>query len=100
MLITGYNKKRENVITSIEKFLTDCKNKGIITSGILDESGGMGSYETFYINFSINNEDYTIRFSDHSGSYSNPDFSLWNSDYKTLTELKKAILKCFQSCIK
>lgn len=99
MLITGYNQKRDNIISSIEKFLSDCEEKGIITSGSLEKSGGAGSYETFYITFEIpgNESDaWVIRFSGHDGSYSNPDFCLWNDDFKTVTELKKSILNCFE----
>lgn len=108
MLITGYNKKRDQVINSVEKYLSKLESRGIIYGYSLDESGGMGSYETFYINFSLpvddpefeakyhckNTKSFEIRFSGHSGSYSNPDFALWNDDFKTVTELKKAILAC------
>jgi|LSQX01.3.fsa_nt_gb hypothetical protein len=103
MLLTGYNQRRDQIISSVEKFLTDCEKKGIITSGSLEESGGMGSYETFYITFEIpcNEQDaWTIRFSGHGGRYSNPDFSLWNDDFRTVTELKKAILNCFEEAKK
>ena len=99
MLITGYNQKRDSVISEVEKFLSDCENKDIISSGTLEESGGAGSFETFYITFEIpgNESDaWTIRFSGHSGSYSNPDFNLWNDDFNTVTELKKAILACIE----
>ena len=108
MLITGYNQKRDNVIKSVEKYLAKLEKQDVISDYSLEESGGMGSYETFYITFELpihdlefeakyhipNTESYTIRFSGHDGSYSNPDFALWNDDYKTVTELKKAVYDC------
>ena len=104
MLITGYDENRDSVISSIEKFLTECEKNGTISSGTLEESGGMGSYETLYITFTVyentdKEESYTIRFSGHSGSYSNPDFSIWNDDIKTIDELKVAITNCFKEAL-
>jgi hypothetical protein len=99
LLITGYNKKRDNIIASIENYLEKCEKDGIVSRASLEESGGMGSYETLYITFEIpgNEQDaYVIRFSGHDANYSNPDFALWNDEFKTVTELKKAIRECFE----
>lgn len=95
MLLTGYNKKRDTVIESIEKMLS----KMDLYDYRVQESGGMGSYETFYIDFqkTEDSEQYYIRFSGHNaGSGNGCNFSLWNDDFNTLTELKKAVIKIIE----
>ena len=50
----------------------------------------MGSYATFYIDFSINEtEGITIRYSGHENSTA--DYYLWNDDFSSMKEIKNAI---------
>ncbi len=94
MLIKTYN-QRDKVIAQLEKRFSN------IPEFYIEESRGMGSYETFYINFATSDdidtaEYFEIRFSGHSHrseNHSTPNYYLWNDDYKTVTELYKAIEK-------
>ena len=89
MLVTGYNQKRDNVIKSVEKYLAKLEKQDVISDYIIEEFGGMGSYETFYITFEL------PETSEDGYSYSIClKLKLWNDDYKTVTELKKAVYDC------
>ena len=61
----------------------------------VETSGGMGSFETFYVEFqkTEDHEPCTIRVSDHAngGGRTSPDFYLWFSHYSGIRELKAAI---------
>lgn len=84
------------VVESLDKYLSKKYDDTFELDGIkveyvcIEQSRGMGSYATFYIDFSINEtEGITIRYSGHENSTA--DYYLWNDDFSSMKEIKNAI---------
>lgn len=96
---TGFIKnssQADRVVESLDKYLSKKYDDSFELDGnkvefiSIEQSYGMGSYATFYIEFSINETDgITIRYSGHTNSTA--DYYLWNDDFSSVNEIKKAI---------
>ena len=96
---TGFIKnssQADRVVESLDKYLSKKYDDSFELDGnkvefiSIEQSHGMGSYATFYIEFSINETDgITIRYSGHTNS--TVDYYLWNDDFSSVNEIKKAI---------
>lgn len=96
---TGFIKnssQADRVVESLDKYLSKKYDDSFELDGnkvefiSIEQSHGMGSYATFYIEFSINEtDDITIRYSGHTNSTA--DYYLWNDDFSSVNEIKKAI---------
>ncbi len=96
---TGFIKnssQADRVVESLDKYLSKKYDDSFELDGnkvefiSIEQSHGMGSYATFYIEFSINETDgITIRYSGHTNSTA--DYYLWNDDFSSVNEIKKAI---------
>lgn len=96
---TGFIKnssQADRVVESLDKYLSKKYDDSFELDGnkvefiSIEQSYGMGSYATFYIEFSINETDgITIRYSGHTNSAA--DYYLWNDDFSSVNEIKKAI---------
>lgn len=96
---TGYIKsfsQCDKVVESLDKYLSKKYDDTFELDGTkveyvcIEQSRGMGSYATFYIDFSINEtEGITIRYSGHENSTA--DYYLWNDDFSSMKEIKNAI---------
>ncbi len=96
---TGYIKnfsQCDRVVESLDKYLSKKYDDTFELDGTkvefvsIEQSYGMGSYATFYIDFSINEtEGITIRYSGHENSTA--DYYLWNDDFSSMKEIKNAI---------
>lgn len=100
MLINNYS-GRDRVVQSLNKFLQKMLDKDIIGDFGIDTSGGMGSFETFYISIDGVDEDenFTIRFSNHDIKNNNSisDYYLWSDDFKSIKELKTVISEIIEN---
>lgn len=96
---TGYIKnfsQCDRVVESLDKYLSKKYDDTFELNGTkvefisIQQSYGMGSYATFYIDFAIDEtESITIRYSGHENSTA--DYYLWNDDFSSMKEIKKAI---------
>lgn len=96
---TGYIKnfsQCDRVVESLDKYLSKKYDDTFELDGTkvefvsIEQSHGMGSYATFYIDFAIDEtESITIRYSGHKNSIA--DYYLWNDDFSSMKEIKKAI---------
>ena len=96
---TGYIKnfsQCDRVVESLDKYLSKKYDDTFELNGTkvefisIQQSYGMGSYATFYIDFAIDEtEGITIRYSGHKNSTA--DYYLWNDDFSSMKEIKKAI---------
>jgi|GEM_PF-4200500 len=89
---------RSRVAASIEKWLDAKVENGELEGAWVETSKGMGSYETFYVEFqkTEDSELIKIRFSDHNPKYGNCDFYLWVENYKGIREMKAAIAQIIE----